>query len=278
VPYIARVESPERSSSTSSSPHRERGQRDDRERLRLQLPEAPTEYLEGALDNAGLGPEEIAILLRNRAATGEIVARIGRTRSWMSVRDVRVAFVRNPRAPHVLARQVLPHLFCRDLSELAADLRVSPVVRRDAEKLLSVRLPGLSLGERVALARRGSRGIVEVLRNETEAMVLRALACNPHATEADITRILSRPDVPAEFLGWLADQSHWGQRGALRSALVRHPRTPTVAALHLIQALARRELDELLSDSGAPRVVRVAAERRLATARVAFGDSCPHFG
>lgn len=273
MPYIAGVEPVEPPHPTSSSSLRARGQSDDQERLRLALPDAPSDYLEGALDNSGLGPDEIATLLRNRAATTTIVTRIGRNRAWMRSKTVKVAFVRNPRAPHVIARQVLPHLFWRDLSELTADLSLSPVLRRDAEKLLSIRLSELSMGERVALARRASRGVVEVLRDETEPMVLRALAGNPRATESDIARVLARADVPAEFLRWLADQSPWSRRGALRSILARHPRTPVSSALRLIRALSLREIDELRRDATAPRVVRVAAERRLATAGSAFGDS-----
>jgi len=231
--------------------------------LRLRLPEAPSEYLEGALDNPQLGTEELALLLRNRATTVEIVTRVGGNRAWMRPRGIKVALVANPRAPQVLARRFLPHLFWHDLADLASNLRVSPVVRREAEKLVRTRLPELSVGERVALARRGSRGIVEMLRDETEAPVLQALAGNPRATEADVALILTRAELPARFLSWLADRSSWSSRRVVRLALVRHPRTPPSSALRLIPSLSRRDIDELRHDPLAPRLLRVAAERRL---------------
>jgi len=102
-----------------------------------------------------------------------------------------------------------------------------------------------------------------MLRDETDASVLRAVAGNARATEADFVRMLARSDVPAEFLSWLADQSSWSQRRTVRLALVRHPRTPPPSALHLIRALSRRDIDELRHDFAAPRIVRVAAERHL---------------
>ena len=235
-------------------------------------------YIEGVEPHADLGPDELVIVLRDRATSAATVTRIGRNRSWMRSREVKVAFVSNPRAPQVLARQCLPHLGWRDLAELSVNQRVSPVLRREADKLLRTRLPVLSRGEKVALARRSSRGIVEMLREETDALVLRAVAGNPRAKETDFARILARADVPAEFLSWLADQSSWSQRRAVRLALVRHPRTPPPSALHLIQALSRQDIDELRRDFAAPRLVRVAAERHLAVAGAGFGGSRARFG
>jgi hypothetical protein len=196
----------------------------------------------------------------------------------MRSREVKVAFVSSPRAPQVLARQVLPHLGWRDLAALPVDLRISPVLRREAEKLLKLRLPELALGEKIALARRGSRGIVALLCDEPESQVLRAVVGNPRATEADCVRILARSDLPAEFLGWLATSSSWGQRRTVRLTLVRHPRTPPSAALQLARALSRKDIEDLQRDVAAPRLVRVAAERHLAAQGAASRGSGPRFG
>jgi len=246
--------------------------------LRLRLAEAPSEYLEGALDNPELGSEELALLLRNRAATAEIVTRVGRHPGWMRPRGIKVALVGNPRAPQVLARRFLPHLFWRDLADLARNLRVSPVVRREAEKLIRTRLPELSVGERTSLARRGSRGILEMLRDQSEALVLQAVAGNPRATEADLALILIRAELPQGFLSWLADRSSWSSRRVVRLALVRHPRTPPSSALRLLTSLSRRDLDDLRHDPMVPRLVRVAAERHLSSAGPAPAGAAPRFG
>jgi hypothetical protein len=278
VPYIGGVPPYDGSPLTSPSLDCERGKNDDRSQLRLHLAGAPGDYLEGALDNPDVSPEELAILLRNRRTTAAILTRVGGNRSWMRSREIKLALVSNPRVPQVLARRFLPHLYWRDLAELAANPRVSPVLRREVEKLLKTRLPELSMGEKVALARRGSRGIVEMLRDETDALVLRAVAGNPRTTEADLACILARLGVPADFLGWLADQSSWGQRRVVRLALVRHPRTPPSSALRLTQTLSRRDIDDLRRDVAVPRLVRFAAERHLAAVGAGSGGSRPHFG
>lgn len=239
------------------------GRGDDREALRLRLPGAPAGYLEGALDNPALGPEELGMLLRNRSASAEILSRIGRNRAWMRSRDAKLGLISHPKTPHVLARGYLPHLAWRQLAGVASDLRLSPVVRREAEKLVKVRLPELSQGERTALARVASRGLVESLRDDPDGRVMRALASNPRIAESDVEQMVARPDAPPDFLAWLAGQSAWGQRRSVRLALVRHPRTPSAVALRLAGALSVRDLEALARDPSTPRLVRVAAERRV---------------
>ena len=241
----------------------ERGRTDDRRSLGLALTTAPPEYLQGALDNPELRPEHVPLILENRGATAEVIARIARTPGWMRSREAKRALVTHAKTPTILSRRFLPHLFWRELVDVAGNLRIPPVVRRDAEKLVRVRLPELTVGERVTLARVASRGLVAQLRDEEDPAVLKALAGNPRLTEGDVLRVLSRPGLTAEFLGWLADQSTWSQRSEPRRALVRHPRTPAASALRLVARLSRRQVEELARDEPAPRLVRVAAARRL---------------
>jgi hypothetical protein len=278
LPYIDNVHTPGTPQSEPPPLDRECGRNADRSDLKLHLADAPNDYLDGALDNPELGPEELAILLRNRAGTSELVARVVRNREWMRQRSIQYAVVCHPRAPNVLARRYLPHLAWRELADVSANLRLSPVLRREAERLLKTRIPELSVGEKIALARRGGRGLVELLRDETDPMVLRALAGNARATEADLIRVLARADAPAGFLAWLSDQSSWGGRRGVRLKLVRHPNTPPASALRSIRGLSRRDLDELRRDVAAPRLVRVAAERLVCRPEAGSAGFEPRFG
>ena len=278
MPYIDGVHPGDPPPNEALPLDRERGRTAVRSQLRLHLPDAPSEYLEGALDNTELGTEELGILLRNRGATAELVSRVGRNRSWMRARKIQVAVVFHPKTPQILARRYLPHLAWRELADVSGNLALSPVLRREAEKLLKTRAPELSLGEKISLARRGSRGIVELLLHETDAMVLHALAGNARATESDLAGILARREVPAGFLGWLADQSSWSQRRNVRLALIRHPQTPPSSSLKLIRGLSRRDIEDLHRDAMAPRLVRVAAERLLAGSHAHSAGSRPQFG
>jgi hypothetical protein len=231
--------------------------------LRERLASAPPPYLAGALENPELGPDEMLLLLRNRAAPAPLLARIGCDREWTRLQEVKRALVRHPSTPLAIARGLSAHLYRKDLAEIAEDLRVKPAVRRHAEEILRARMEEMSLGERISMARRPSRALIAALRDSTEPGVLRALLGNSRLVEADAVRIASGTKTPAEALRALATDPTWGVRRSVRMALLLNPRTPVPVALHLIRGSSRHDLARLAADDGAPRIVRIGAERRL---------------
>ena len=233
------------------------------EQLRMRLSSAPPPYLEGALENPELGNEELLLLLRNRQAPGPLLQRIGRDRRWTRSYEVKRHLVLHPQTPKTLARSLLPHLHWRELAEVSGDLRVHPVVRRQAESLLRVRIEELSLGERIALARRASRGLIGCLVEGGDARVLRALLGNPRMVESDAVRIAATPKGSPDLFRQCADHPTWGLRPAVRMALLHNSRTPIAVALRLIDRLQAKDLHRLSKDVKVPKIVRVSADRRL---------------
>lgn len=231
--------------------------------LREHLASAPPAFLEGALDNPGLGQTELLFLLRNRQATPQILLDIGRDSRWTRSHEVKKQLVRHPRVPLVVARALLPHLFWRELAEVSADARVHPVVRRQAEQLIRIRLEELSLGERISLARQASRGLIGPLIDTREGPVLRGLLGNSRLVETEAVRMAACPCDSPDLFRHLAGHPKWSLRRSVRLALLRNPRTPVAVALRLIGKLPPRDLRELLKDVKVPRIVRVGADRRL---------------
>jgi hypothetical protein len=242
------------------------GRKADVEQLRLRLTSAPPPYLEGALENPELGEEELLLLLRNRQAPGSLLQRIGRDPRWTRSYGVKRHLVLHPQTPRVLARSLVPHLHWRELAEAAGNLRVHPVIRRQAESLLRVRIEELSLGERIALARRASRGLLGCLIDAGDAPVLRALLGNPRMVELEAVRIAATPKGGPDLFRYLAEHPTWGVRPSVRMALLRNPRTPVAVALRLVDRLQRRDLHRLTKDVKVPKIVRVSAGRRLSRA------------
>ena len=78
----------------------------------------------------------------------------------------------------------------RDLARLTTDARVPAHQRRQAEKRLALRLPALTLGEQVAVARIAPRGVLADLAGLHRAEVLDALLGNPRTTAEDLLEIL----------------------------------------------------------------------------------------
>ena len=255
-------------SSSSDGTHpagsRERGRSASAAELRERLASAPATFLTGAAENPNLGPDGMRLLLKNRAAPARLLARIGMDRDWTRLEGVRLALVRHPNTPLPVARGLAPNLRRKQLAEIAEDMRVRPQVRRTAETLLEARIDQTTLGERVSLARRGSRAVIATLRDTAEADILRALLGNPRLVEADAARLATGPRTPAEALRAIAEHPTWGARRSVRLALLLNPRTPVPVALGLLGGASRGDLARLAGDEEAPRIVRIGAERRLA--------------
>lgn len=231
--------------------------------LRRFLLTAPESFLDGAIDNPKLGDEEMPLLLRNRLASATLLTRIGKDRRWTRNSEVRRLLVQHPQVPLALARILLSNLFWKDLLEVSVNLRVHPVIRRQAERMLQVRVEDLTLGERISLARRAPRAVVAGLIHSDESRLLLSVLGNPTLTERDAVIIAEARKTGGDVLSNLAGHPRWGVRRAVRRALMRNPRTPVPVALRLIGGLPRRDLQELVRDAGVPKIVRVGAERRL---------------
>jgi len=214
------------------------------------------------MENPALGEAEILLLLRNRAATADLLTRIGRDRRWTASYAAKKGLARHPHTPAAIARDLLAHLQWADLAEIADDARVPLPVRRHAASLVRSRLAELAVGERVALARRAGRDLIRDLAGSRESKVLLALYGNPRLTDADAESIAARRDAPPQALAGLAGHPRWGAPLPVRMALARNASTPVPVALRLVASLPDEDLDQVIRDESAPTIVRVSAERR----------------
>ncbi|MFQ5350299.1 MAG: hypothetical protein ACE5EG_07650, partial [Thermoanaerobaculia bacterium] len=112
-----------------------------------------------------LGTEAIQLLLGDREVAGSY--------------EVRRELAGHPRTPDARAMQLVATLYWRDLAKLSTETRIRPTVRRAAERRLADRLPGLAVGEKVAIARRCSPSLVPRLGTDTNPRVIQALLENP---------------------------------------------------------------------------------------------------
>lgn len=217
--------------------------------------------------------EQLLLALRDPEATPALLARVARDPQWARFSAVRLAIVVHRHTPLAVARNLVPHLHWRELAEAGSDARVHPLVRRAAERYLTMRLGEIAVGERVSLARRASRALITALLDSSEDAVVRSLLGNPRLVEADVLRIAASPKAPAAALADLAAHWKWGGRRAVRLALVANPRTPVAGALRTVATLDSRDLQRLSRDGRVPAIVRIAAQRRLEAAARRSGRS-----
>jgi hypothetical protein len=203
-----------------------------------------------------LEPPAVRHALRSPYCTAEVIEIVAGVRRLLAYNEVRRELALHPRSPEALAGRFVPTLWWRDLMELALDLRARPTLRRAAELHLTARLPELAAGERIAIARRASAGILSQLRHDPNPQVIAALLDNPRLTEGMLAPVLHGARTPPAVLELIANDRRWGVRYPLRVALVRNPATPLNTAWRLLETLRQTDLRIVAADPRSPEPIR----------------------
>jgi hypothetical protein len=229
--------------------------------LELRLRDAGAEELLALLREHGprLDVQAVRQALRNPHCAAEAVELLAEQARLLSFYEVRRDLALHPRSPEPLALRFVPGLFWRDLATLGLDTRVRPRVRRAADQQLAARLPGLALGEKIAIARRCAAGLLAQLRHDPSPRVIAAVLDNPRLTEDALAPVAHAPTTPGPVLALIAADRRWGVRPALQAALARNPATPVAAALRLLPLLRKPELRAVAQDPKTAEPVRLRA-------------------
>ena len=158
---------------------------------------------------------------------------------------------------------LLKHLFWRDLSRVAEDPFLAPPLRRLAGKILLDRLPELTVGEKITLARISGRALLPRLMDEQLEVVLDALLWNNHLTEDDVIARVNSASTPAGTLQVIGRHPRWRPRYGVRVALVRNSRTPLAVSLGCLTSLTEHDLNALADNDDTPKLLRLACARVL---------------
>lgn len=188
-------------------------------------------------------------LFRNPFLTRHMIEQLLELPRLASAYEVRRAAAFHPLTPRTLALRCVVGLYWADLVRLGVDTRVHPVVRRSADQRLLERLPGLAIGEKMAIARGGSPTLVATLRQDPTPRVIAALLENPRLTEGALMPLAASEQAQPAALAVLASSSRWSARYPLRLALCRNPRTPLGSVLPLLPLLLKRDLEAVAADT-----------------------------
>ncbi len=226
--------------------------------LRQATPEELVRLLAERGEEMGAG--EAVEALRNPYLSAEGARAIAERSHLVSAYEVRRALALSPRAPEVVALNLVVGLHWADLLAVSLEVRVRPSVRRAAELALLTRLPRLAVGEKIAIARRGGAGVIAALRSDPTPRVIAALLENPRLTEGLLGPALASDRALPALLAAVAANPRWGARHDLRLLICRNPRTPVAVALPLLPALRKDELRGLAGDSRLATPLRRRAE------------------
>ncbi len=222
-----------------------------------------------ALHGRQLRLREVRQILLNPYVTTDVIQELASLRSLLTVYQVRAALARHPRTSEILALQLIPDLFWRDLLAIGIDMRLRATVRRSAEDKLIKRLSRLATGEKIAIARRASPAVLTALRDDPSPAVIRALLDNQRLTEALLLPLAAKATARPQVLDVIAADPRWGRRYPIRLALCRNPQSPLRAVLPSLPDLRRQDLVAVLEVTELSSVVHRQARRCLAERTVA---------
>jgi hypothetical protein len=209
-------------------------------------------------------PELDEVLMRGvlrRPVPVRFLELVAATPPWSERPRLLGGVAQNPKTPRVLALRLLPSLFWRDLADVAASPRLPKGVRGRAEAILQEQLPDMRLGEKITLAKIATPPVLTRLLAETDAKIAQACLINPRLREEDLVTAVRQDTAPRALLETAAASSRWGDRYAVRLALVLQPRTPLGVALAQITSLLDRDLARVATEAGLRPLVQAAALR-----------------
>jgi hypothetical protein len=199
--------------------------------------------------------------VKDRDLPSEVIEQISRNAAVMKSRKVRVALAAHPRAPRRIALRLIRELYTFDLMQFSLIPAVAADLKRVADELLVSRLASISLGERIALARRSSAMVAAALLLDKESRVWQTALENPRVTEAAIVKALLRPAATPAFVNAVCHHAKWSLRPEIRIALLRNEYTPMARALEFARRLPPAQLRDILHASRLPEKIKTYLRR-----------------
>jgi hypothetical protein len=204
--------------------------------------------------------------LRNSFASRRVIESLCSNGELLKSTVFRREVVAHRATSEVRALRLLPGLSWADLVEIGGNVRIRPTIRRAANLGIASRLPGLAIGERVIIARRGSPDLMKLILRDHNRRVIGALLENPKLTETLLLPLVSNTSTSPEILKQVADHATWNRRKTVQRALCRNPKTPPATASALLPTIGKKDIRAVAAHLGIAEVVR-------AKARALLGDS-----
>jgi hypothetical protein len=239
--------------------------------LKLRLPRAGLEYLQGAIQNPNFSESHLEAMLANPVLPAGLIQGLAAQKQYLARYEVKRAIVFHRNAPRTLKLNLLHFLGWRDLARVVEDPPQLPPVKRAAETLLKKRIEEMAVGEKIALARIAGPGVMPALCADLHPEIIAALLTNPRLTEDEVLAICAEERASAAALSTVGSNSRWSGRHAVRMALLRNAATPAKISLEFLDTLSGIDLREIIALPTTPRLVRATA-RQLLKSRDAIVD------
>jgi hypothetical protein len=210
-----------------------------------------------------LTPDLALALLQRRDLPPDAVEQITRNAGVMKSRKVRIAVAAHPRAPRRIALRLIREFYTFDLMQFSLQPTVAADLKRAADDLLVNRVASITLGERIALARRASASVAAALLLDKETRVWQTALENSRLSETAIARALLKTGATRPFVETVCHHPKWSLRPEIRIALLRNEKTPLSRALEFARRLPAAQLRDILHASRLPEKIKNSLRKEL---------------
>lgn len=201
--------------------------------------------------------EDLALAeLKKTDLSQDAIEQIIRDAAAMKSRKVRLAVVAHARTPRRISLRLIRELYTFELMQFALTPTAAADLKRVAEELLLSRLNGITLGERISLARRSSTPIAGALLLDKEQRVWKPALENARLTEAAVVKALQRTTATPAFVETVSHHSKWSVRNEVQIALLRNAHTPMAKAIEFARRMPPRQLRDILHTSRLPQKIK----------------------
>jgi hypothetical protein len=212
------------------------------------FPETAKDVLVGLARNPHLQERDLLRLLQRKNLAPEVVIELSRHNAVRSSYAAQIALVTHPKTPRHVSLPLMKFLYHFDLLRVAQTPAVPADIKMVAEETILKKMAGMPLGERIALARRGTGRLASNLLINSEPELIQAALDNAYLTEGQLLKVLARKDLPHAVVEQISLHPRWGRRYHLRLALIRNPLTPFARALAFIPDIAVTDLRDICQD------------------------------
>ncbi len=212
---------------------------------------SPDELLRAAANPALT--EDLALSLLKRADLPiEILEQLSKNASVLKMRKVKLALASHPHTPRRVSVPLIRQFYTFDLMKVSLAPSVPADLKVAADDLLISRLKSVTLGERLALARRGSGRIAGAMLLDGDARVMQIALENSRLTETFVIQSVLRPEAKAALVQAVAHHPKWSFRREVRIALLRTEYLSLARALEFSRGFPAPLLRDVLHSSRLP--------------------------
>jgi hypothetical protein len=201
--------------------------------------------------------EDLALSLLKRADLPvEVLEQLAKNSNVLKLRKVKLTLVSHPHTPRHVSVPLIRQFYTFDLMKIALTPSVPADVKVAADDVLISRLKSVTLGERLALARRGSGRVAGGMLLDGDARVMRIALENSRLTETFVIQAILRPEANAVLIQAVARHAKWSFRREVRFALLRTEHLSLARALEFGKGLPLPLLREVLHSSRMPARIK----------------------